>query len=166
MMSIAFAEFETATQSERFVPRSNQTQPTLLHALVVAEDAERCEFFHQQAREAGWEVTVCGNANTASNAAARFRHSLVIVDLAGTEPGSASNLRGLKEQLSSDAQRLLVVCGAEGNPLEEIWARQLGVWLYLAGVNPTCDVTSLCLEAKQAAEKLTRAREPAYARTA
>lgn len=30
---------------------------------------------------------------------------------------------------------LLAVCGHEGDPQEETWARQLGVWLYLPGVS-------------------------------
>jgi hypothetical protein len=165
-MSIAFAEFETATQSECFVPHTSQTQPALLHCLVVAEDTSRQEFFQQQAAEAGWEVTVCPDAISANLATNRFRHALVIVDLEGLEAGSAGSLRTLTEQLSDDSQRLLVVCGSEGNPLEEIWARQFGVWLYLAGVDPTCDVTSLCLAARPIAEKLNPTVGPAYARTA
>ena len=48
-----------------------------------------------------------------------------------------------------------MVCGSEGDVLAEMWARQLGVWLYLAGVDPTCDLTSLCSEAQQVAEKLS-----------
>jgi DNA-binding NtrC family response regulator len=166
MMSIAYAEFETTTQSEQFVPHVAKTQTALLHCLVLAKDAERREFLEVAAEAAGWQVTAFADANIASNAAHRFRHSLVIVDLEGTEPGNSSSLRALTEQLSADAQRLLIVCGTEGNPLEEIWARQLGVWLYLAGVDLSCDVESLCSEARQVADKLATPAKPQYARTA
>jgi hypothetical protein len=165
-MSVAFAEFETDTQSEFFSPRQKATQPTLLPCLVVSAEAERREFFEAAAECAGWQVTALAGASSASHAANRFRHSLVIVDLDGVEPGNVSAIRALVEQLSADAQRLLIVCGTEGNPLEEIWARQLGAWLYLAGVDLTCDVESLCSEARQVAEKLAKPVKQSYARTA
>ena len=165
-MSIAYAEFETATQSEFCVPRGNATRTSLLHCLIVAEDAERREFLAESAQAAGWEVTVCADASSASVAANRFRQSLAIIDLADLEPGASSSFRTLTEQLTSGPSPLVMICGAEGNALEEIWARQLGVWLYLSGVDPTCDVESLCSEARQVAEKLARSVKPAYARTA
>jgi DNA-binding response OmpR family regulator len=132
--------------------------------LVVAENAERRAFLAESAREAGWEITACRDASAASVAANRFHQSLAIVDLADLEPGAASGFRTLTEQLTSGSSPLVMICGAEGNALEEIWARQLGVWLYLSGVDPTCDVTGLCHEAKQVVQKLNR--EPVYARTA
>ena len=156
-MSIAFAEFETATQSELCVPRPKATRATLLHCLVVAENAERRAFLAESARAAGWETTVCADASAASVTANRFRQSLAMIDLADVEPGTASSFRTLTEQLTSGSSPLVMICGAEGNALEEIWARQLGVWLYLSGVDPTCDVTSLCSEAKQVVQKMNRA---------
>jgi DNA-binding NtrC family response regulator len=165
-MSIAFAELETATHSEPFVPRTSTTRAALLHCLIVSESAERRAFLAQAAEEAGWKVAAYADASSASVAANRFRHELSIVDLDGLEPGAASGFRTLTEQQSTGSQTLLVVCGTAGNPLEEIWARQLGVWLYLAGVDPSCDVTSLCGEAKQVVEKLAPHGKPAYARTA
>ena len=162
-MSIAYAEFETATHSKRFVSRGNVTRTVLLHCLIVSESSERREFFTSAAEATGWEVTVCADAHAATATANRFRHALVIVDL---EPGSSSYLRALTEDLSANAAQLLMVCGAEGNPLEEIWARQLGVWLYLSGVDLTCDVESLCSEARYMADKLALPVKPAYARTA
>jgi len=168
-MSIAYAELETATQSERFVPRTSATRTALLHCCVVSQNAERREFLAKAAKAAGWQVTAYADPSTASNAAHRFRHALSIVDLDGLEPGTASGFRTLAEQLSSDSQRLLMVCGTDGNALEEIWARQLGVWLYLSGVDLSCDITSICSEAKQVVHKRNLSRtwdEPAYARTA
>jgi hypothetical protein len=165
-MSIAFANFETDTRSELLASHRKVTQPTLLHCLVVSEDSERSEFFEGAAECAGWQVTALADASSAANAANRFRHALVIVDLDGVEPGNSSSLRTLVEQFSADAQRLLIVCGTEGNPLEEIWARQLGAWLYLAGVDFTCDVESLCSEARQVADKLAPKAKQPYARTA
>jgi len=165
-MSTACAELETLPQSERFVTRQRATRPTLLHCLVVAADAERRAFLARAAREAGWEVAVYADAHAASVAAQRFGHSLAIVDLEGLSAEQAREVRTLTEQLSTSSQPLLMVCGTEGNALEEIWARQLGVWLYLSGVDPSCDLETLCSEAKQVVEKLHAAATPKYARTA
>ena len=163
-MSIAFAELETATQSEVRLPRKKATRAGLLHCLVVSANAQRRAFLAEAARSAGWEVTACSEASTASVAVTRFRQSLAIIDLAELEPGTAGTFRTLAEQLPANSSPLVMICGAEGNALEEIWARQLGVWLYLSGVELTCDVTGVCSEAKQVVQKLNR--EPAYARTA
>jgi DNA-binding NtrC family response regulator len=165
-MSIAYAELETAPQSERFMPRTSATRAALFHCLIVSDNEERRMFLTEAARTAGWEVAAYDEATAASAAAHRTRFSLSIVDLDGLEAGMASGFRTLADHLSTGSQTLLVVCGTAGNPLEEIWARQLGVWLYLAGVDPSCDVTSLCGEAKQVVEKLAPHGKPAYARTA
>lgn len=165
-MPIAFAELETDTRSEFFSPHHKATQATLLPCLVVSAEAERREFFETAAQAAGWQVTALADTSSAANTVNRFRHALVIVDFDGVEPGNIRGMRALAEQLSADSGRLLMVCGSEGNPLEEIWARQLGAWLYLAGVNLSCDVESLCSEARQVADKLAPKAKQSYARTA
>jgi hypothetical protein len=156
-MSIAFAEFETMPQSELFTPRKSATQATVLHCLIVAEDAERREFLTEAARVVGWEVAAYADAHAASIAAKHYRHALTMIDLDGLAPGTANGFRTLAEQLSAVTGALLMVCGTDGNALEEIWARQLGVWLYLSGIDTSCDVTSLFSEAKQVVQKLNRA---------
>jgi CheY-like chemotaxis protein len=164
-MSIACAEFETATQSELFGSRGSSTSVVLLHCLVLAEDAERRTFLAEAAEAAGWEVTLATDAQAASSAANRFRQSLMIVDLDRLEPDTASRFRNFTERVGDCHRPLLMVCGTEGNALEEIWARQLGVWLYLSGVDETCDIASLCQEAQHVAEKLLP-QQSVYARTA
>ena len=165
-MSIACAEFEPMTQSQLLVPRKSEARTTLLHCLILAENAERREFLTEAAQAAGWEVAAYADASTANVAANRNRYSLALVDLDQLEAGSMSGFRNLAEQLSTSSQSLLMVCGADGNPLEEIWARQLGAWLYLSGVDASCDLTGLFSEAKPVAQKLAAQSEPAYARTA
>ena len=153
-MSIAFAELETLPQSERFVPRAKATRVAQLHCLVVAEDADRRAFLAAAAREAGWEVTAHADAYAAGITAHRIRHALAIVDLDGLATDRSEEVRTLTESLCSSSQPLVMVCGTEGNPIEEIWARQLGVWLYLSGVDTSCDITSLCSDAKHVVQKM------------
>jgi hypothetical protein len=45
-----------------------------------------------------------------------------------------------------------VICGSEDNVDEELWARQLGAWLYLPGVTDGDSLTSLCVEARRLRE--------------
>jgi hypothetical protein len=165
-MSIACAEFEPVTQGQLVVPRTKKVSAALMHCLVVAEDAERCELLADAAHAAGWEVAAYVDASKASVAANRTRYALALVDLDPLEPGRASVFGMLTEQLSAAQQSLLIVCGTDGNAQEEIWARQLGVWLYLPGVDASCDLTSLFSDAKHVAHKLAAPSELAYARTA
>jgi CheY-like chemotaxis protein len=165
-MSIAFAQFETATKSELNVRPTRTPSTALLHCLVVAENAERRAFLAESARAAGWEVTAAADAIAANHIANRFRQSLVIVDLDDAKPGISSSFRQFTERLCESSQPLLMICGTEGNALEELWARQLGAWLYLSGVEETCDVKNLCHEAQRVVEKLIPRQRPAFARTA
>ena len=58
---------------------------------------------------------------------------MALIDLTG--PTTAlRGLRDLCQTLASQSNVLLAVCGNTNDPQEEIWARQLGVWLYLPGV--------------------------------
>jgi hypothetical protein len=49
---------------------------------------------------------------------------------------------------------LLVICGRDGDAMQEIWAHQLGAWLYLPGVDISGDLAMLCSQARMVVEKL------------
>jgi hypothetical protein len=63
-------------------------------------------------------------------------------------------MRWLAERLAADGTLLLVLCGNDGEALEEIWAHQLGTWLYLPGVDEASDLSMVCSEARTVVEKL------------
>jgi hypothetical protein len=48
---------------------------------------------------------------------------------------------------------LLVVCGSEDSVDEEMWARQLGAWVYLPGVSGADALMSLFAEARRVGER-------------
>lgn len=126
------------------------------HCLVVAADASRRENLGFAAREGGWEVTLCPDPVTA---VARARHKLMhmaIVDLTGTSEG-ATGLRAMVEQLASTSRMLLLVCGNLDDHGEEVWARHLGVWMYLPGAIDGTDMVALCGAARHTAERLVAA---------
>ena len=79
---------------------------------------------------------------------------LALVDLDQVSDHERQELRSAIEVLSSQSGLLIVLCGQENQPQEEIWARQLGVWLYLPGVKDGTELSVLCSEARPLAERL------------
>lgn len=149
-----------------------KTHTDLFRCLVVSDSESRGRMFQRAAADGGWESMVCRDAGQAALQAQRFRFLLVVVDLEGADGLTPEGYPKLSEQLARDGGPLLMICGHEDDALEEIWARQFGAWLYLPGVDTTCDVAMLCREAHKAAEKLHPELAPRpksaalYARTA
>ena len=119
--------------------------------LVASAAQARREMLSKSVSAAGWESLVCSDPMQAWTALHRETFQMSVVDLQGQ--GSAE-FRELCEQLASQRNMLLMICGNEGVATEEIWARQLGTWLYLPGVSIDSDVESLCLEGRSIAERL------------
>lgn len=87
---------------------------------------------------------------------------LALVDLQSTSIDQEPSLRGLVERLASRGGPLLAVCGKPDDAMGEVWSRQLGVWMYLPGVDCQSDIALLCSEARSILEKL-RGRAPQLA---
>lgn len=125
----------------------------LLECLIVSPRARQREMLSRAATASGWASVVCSDADTARHLAQRIIVKLAFIDL---EEGSLDTLASLQE-LASDLSRmgcpLLVVCGAEGDTQQEIWARQLGAWLYLPGMAAVEAMTQLCDEARGVVER-------------
>lgn len=124
-----------------------------LRCLVVAENPSRRAMFAAAAEEVGWDVIVCDSVDTGWHVCERERYEMAIADMAAL-PDSAP-MRDLVSQMASHPNLLLMICGNEGDGLEEIWARQLGAWLYLPGVSERCDVEMLCRQGLPVAERLS-----------
>ncbi len=121
--------------------------------LVVSLKANRGRMLEQAAGSGGWDTVACSDLSNAWTAVKRQKFGLAVVDLDGIE--DVEDLRGLCEEVAKMKDTLLVVCGNEGEALEEIWARQLGAWLYLPGVATGDALVSLCEQARPVVEKLT-----------
>ena len=120
--------------------------------LVVSTDEQRTAMLEQAAFDGGWTTVVGDDSEQAWMAIKRQRFQLVIVDL--QDVSNPEELKSLAQEVSGSSNTLLMLCGNEGDGMEEIWARQLGAWLYLPGVCGASDVTSLCEQAIPVAEKL------------
>ena len=147
--------------TRRQAARSTETDSAVAHyqCLIVSVSSQRREMLLRAAAEGGWQTLVAPNADSARKQIARLFIQLAIVDLEHASLEDTEEFREIMEDLAGMTGLLLVVCGNEGEPVEEIWARQLGVWLYLPGVTSGDDVTLLCGEARQITEQLHAARQ-------
>ena len=80
-------------------------------------------------------------------------YQLVIVDIARPLGDRVNDAVEIAEEFASRAGTLLVVCGSEDSVEEELWARQLGAWVYLPGVSSGDALVSLFAEARRVADR-------------
>lgn len=137
-----------ATMSRR-APAALQT------CLVVSASARRAQLFVRAAHDEHWATIVCNCAEDALRQAVRQRVQLALVDLQSAPAEQSRPLQRLVEQLAA-RRVLLAVCGRPNDTSGEVWSRQLGVWMYLPGVDSQSDIALLCAEARNILEKLDR----------
>lgn len=112
-----------------------------LRCLVASASQTRRNLLTQAAADAGWDDVVCVSPDQALGQFRRFVFQFAMVDL-DDRGGTPDGVRELIQTLSQDSSRVLIgVCGHEADPEEEIWIRQLGIWLYLPGVTTASEVS-------------------------
>jgi ActR/RegA family two-component response regulator len=126
-----------------------------LECLIVSTDINRRELLSQAATDNGWSAIVCADSGAACRLADRIAFKLAIIDMERSSPADLGGLLELSAELGRADGPLLVLCGAEGDVQQEIWARQLGAWLYLSGLaEAEADALAvLCGEARFVVEK-------------
>ena len=127
-------------------------QQSTVRCLIIAPNLQRLEMLSRAALAAGWAVVPCGTAESGWQSHRRERYEMSIVDLDGLHAEEASEFRSLGEDVARTSS-LFVLCGNEGDALEEIWARQQGVWLYLPGVSDVNEMSSLCEQARTVVDR-------------
>ena len=132
---------------------SKSSQPGFFQCMIVSQDTVRCGLLRQAAEDSDWETIVCTDAETAMLVAVRSLLQLAIVDLESADGQRPRGFDPLLQQLAQTSDVLLIACGNDGNIQEEIWARQLGVWLYLPAVIDLDGMTTMCDEARQIADR-------------
>lgn len=126
--------------------------------LVVARDGSRRRWLADAAHDAGWFAFESPDRESALTCHRRMLLGMVVVDLHEVTGSDREELRQLVSLLAKERRLLVAVCGNIGEPAEEIWARQQGVWLYLPGAFEVVEFTTLCGEALEIAKRLAIAR--------
>ena len=123
----------TRGRVDRRVSDTSKTMARSSQCLVVSQTEPMRELLSQSANVAGWDTVVCTDHEDGLAAFNQTRFQMAFIDLTG--PSAVPNgFRDLCHTLVAQPNVLVAVCGNATDPKEEIWARQLGVWLYLPGV--------------------------------
>lgn len=133
---------------------SRRAPAGLYTCLVVSTSARRAQLWVRAAHDEQWATIVCNAADDAIRQSVRQRVELAMVDLQSASPAQEGVLRALVEQLAARSGPLLAVCGKPDDTTGEVWSRQLGVWMYLPGVDSQSDIALLCGEARNILQKL------------
>lgn len=140
---------------EARAPAKRRASVALHTCLVVSASARRAQLWVRAAHEEQWATIVCTTADDANRQAVRHRIDLALIDLQSAPVEFEPRLRSFVQQLASRDGPLLAVCGKPDDTTGEVWSRQLGVWMYLPGVDSQSDIALLCGEARNILKKLS-----------
>ena len=149
---MAYLETHSRTHGgkvERKGTKPSDAKTGVCQCLIVSAATARREMLSRAAANGGWNPIVCPDRENASVAFRRTRCQMALIDL-DHEGSTPEGFRDLCQRLSSASPRLLlVVCGHQDQPQEEIWARQLGVWVYLPGISlaKEDEISAICQQA-------------------
>jgi hypothetical protein len=124
-----------------------------LKCLVVSGDGGLRGRLESVADLSGCATCVSPADVTELTNAVESEFQLVFVDIASPLGDRVNDTVEVAEEFASRPGTLLVVCGSEDSVEEELWARQLGAWVYLPGVSSGDALVSLFVEARRLAER-------------
>lgn len=135
------------------------SSPGRLGCLVFGLQSDRRQFLVQAARSAGWDAVEYTQDPIRVGPREFEGQRLIVFDLEAEDGSSSASLQSSAERAARQKGVLIVLCGNEGNAAEEIWARQLGVWLYLPGAVDNVDLADVFEEAARLDERRREERE-------
>lgn len=127
--------------------------PGVRKALVVSGDSSLRSRFEAVSELSGWSSCDTPEAVSDVDVAIDGDYQLVVVDIAHPLGDRVNDSIEVAEEFAGRHGTLLVICGSEDSAEEELWARQLGAWVYLPGVAGGDAIVSLFAEAKQLSER-------------
>jgi len=151
----------TAARVERGPAVLCRAYTRALECLVVSATSSRRKTLAEAACAGGWKTAVFADAGPAASYVERRMINLALIDMKARSQRHVPDFRLLAEKLAHQNNLLLVVCGRESAVQEELWARQLGAWLYLPGAVRRDGVAPLCEEARYITEQLGATQTPA-----
>lgn len=127
--------------------------PGLLKCLVVSGDEGLRHRLDTMADLAGWSACEAPADSAELRAVVEGDYQLVIADVARPLGERVNDTVEIAEEFASRPGTLVVVCGSGESIDEELWARQLGAWVYLPGVSGGDALMSLFGEAQRVVER-------------
>jgi DNA-binding response OmpR family regulator len=124
-----------------------------LKCLVVSGDAGLRGRLHTMSELGGFTGCEVPADATDLRAAVDGEFQLVIVDISRPIGDRVNDSIEIAEEFAARPGTLLVVCGSEDSLDEELWARQLGAWVYLPGVSHGDALMSLFAEARRVSDR-------------
>jgi DNA-binding response OmpR family regulator len=135
----------TATRSMR--------GPGVMKSLVVSGDRGLRKRLEAVSELSGWPACDAPADAGELGSAVEGEYQLVIVDIAHPIGDRVNDSIEVAEEFAGRPGTLLVVCGSDESVDEELWARQLGAWVYLPGVSSGDALVSLFSDARRVAER-------------
>ena len=139
-------------------PGHRKAEVGMYQCLISSASRTRRNMLSKAATDAGWDSILCNSPPEVGNSLVHTMLHFALVDLdhRGATPSGARDL--VQSLIQGDPHLLIGVCGHEADPKEEIWARQLGVWLYLPGATTSSEMAMLFEQALQivAAQRVTQ----------
>lgn len=126
--------------------------------LVVSADSLKRMMFGQSAERCGWQQIVCADVASALDHLDSASVGMVLIDMASVGESSLEACRWLVERLAERKDVLTVVCGRTSDSEEEVWARQLGVWMYLPGVAPESDLDPMLVAGREISVRMHQSK--------
>ena len=165
------SDLQTSSPATLAAPDATATvgrrAPAALYTcLIVSISPRQAQLLVRGAHEEQWATIVCNSADDAIRQTVWHRVHLALVDLQTAGGGQELSLRDLVEQLARRQGPLVAVCGKPDDTSGEVWSRQLGIWMYLPGVDGQSDIALLCGEARNILEKLAARDAPAMSSAA
>lgn len=127
--------------------------------LVVTGNQRFRERMQSVAEIADWSVCVAPSGSDDLLAGADADYRLVVIDIAEPCGDRVHDSIRLAEDFVGRPGTLVVICGSGESIDEELWARQLGAWIYLPGVSSGDDLVEAFVEARRLAGFAHRLRQ-------
>lgn len=127
--------------------------PGLLKCLVLSGDRGLRSRLDAVTELGGWSACDAPEDAADLQAAIDGDYQLVIADVANPLGDRVNDTVEVAEEFAARPGTLVVVCGSEDSVDEELWARQIGAWVYLPGVSGGDALMSLVTDARRLVER-------------
>ncbi|MBM4020994.1 MAG: hypothetical protein FJ284_01905 [Planctomycetes bacterium] len=125
----------------------------MLKCLVVSGDESLRHRLDTMADLVGWSACETPADAAELRTFVEGDYHLVIVDIARPIGERVNDSAEIAEEFAGRPNTLVVVCGTGESVDEELWARQLGAWVYLPGLSEGDALMSLFSEAQRVVER-------------